>query len=79
MRTCQNPTYVQSGMCQPGISYFNPHHTRGVPYVVDVICCMHKNAITDDMLTLLQLLSLRLDLDHGDYHAETSTKDGRPY
>ena len=51
-------------------------------YVIDVMRCMHKKGITDDILTLLQLLCLRLDLynhDNGDYHAETSRKDGRPY
>ena len=48
-------------------------------YVVDVMRCIHKKGIADDILTLLQLLCLRLDPDHGDYHAETSTKDGRPY
>ena len=64
---------------KPGTSYFNPHHTRGVP-----VCCRRyalyaQKGITDDIPTLLQLLWLRLDLDHGDYHAETSTKDGRSY
>ena len=48
-------------------------------YVVDVMRCIDKKRITDDILTLLQLLCLRLDLDHGGYHAETSTKDDRPY
>ena len=47
--------------------------------VVDVMCCIHKKIIADDILTLLQLLCIRLDLDHGAYRAETSTKDGKPY
>ena len=48
-------------------------------YVV-VVRCMHNKGIIDDILTSLLLLCLRLDLEHGDYHAETSTKDGlRPY
>ena len=47
-------------------------------YVVDVMRCMQKK-ITEDILTLLKLPCLRLDLDHGSYHAETSTKDGRQY
>ena len=34
-------------------------------YVVDVMRCMHKKEITGDIRTLLQLLWLRLDLDHG--------------
>ena len=48
-------------------------------YVVDVMRRMHKKEITDDILTLLQLLCLILDLDHSDYRVQTSTKDGRPY
>ena len=43
-------------------------------YVVDVMRCMHT--INPDILTLIQLLCLRLVLDDGAYHAETSTKDG---
>ena len=48
-------------------------------HVVDVMRCMHNKVITDEILTLRQLLYLRLDIDHGDYHMETSTKDGRGY
>ena len=48
-------------------------------YVVDVMRCMHKKGIPCDILTFLQLLCLRLDLYSGDYHAETSRKNGRPY
>ena len=52
-------------LCQPSTFYFNPHHTRGAQYVVDVMRCMHKKGITDNTLTLLKLLCSRLDLDHG--------------
>ena len=52
-------------------------------YVVDGIRCMHKKdddlltlPFLDDILTLLQVLCLRLNLDHGDYHAETYTHKG---
>ena len=47
---------------------------KGSQYAVDVMRCIHEKVIADDILLWLQSLCLRLDLDHGDYHAETSKR-----